>query len=58
MAEEATSNNKKSQEGKIPEGYVLETIFREQGKSFELWHDPKQNDLKLCYIKREVGNKW
>ena len=56
MTEEAIT--KSNENNKIPAGYVLETIFREQGKSYELWHDPKQQDLKLCYIKKEVGNKW
>lgn len=53
MTEEAITISKK-----IPEGYVLETIFRENGKSFELWHNPKSTDQKTTYIKHEVGSKW
>ena len=43
--------------GKIPEGYVLETIYSEKGKSIEAWHDPKSKE-QTAWIFHEVGTKW
>jgi len=53
VTEEAAKTIEKPH-GKIPDGYVLETIFRKNNKSFELWHEPKVGH----YIEHEVGTKW
>ena len=56
VTEEAIKISKDSSKDKISDKYVLETTFSENGKTYELWHDPKSTDQKLTYIKKEVSN--
>ena len=53
MTEEAAKSIEKPI-GKIPSGYVLETIYRENDKSYEAWH----HQVTGHWIMHEVGSKW
>lgn len=38
----------------IPNSFVLETTFQENGKTFQLFHDPSEKDCTKAYIKKEI----